>query len=249
MVLASEIITSVRDVLSDPSAKRYSNELLLRLLNEGLKNFAIATSFSKQKIMVALEVGISTYDLSSYSINIDRIQYMGRKLPVKSEEEMDKISPDWYNHTGTEPLYIIFSNMRHGTFRIYPTLTESNIVIDQNQVYGGLIDISLNEDIIQLADIADIAFSVPYYLVVFCTAIPTKVVALTDEIMLSAIHIPAITAYVSGQAFRVDQDAQNRSIGAEQLTIYNDYVLAAKANDQTANNSAATPTIPYIGFQ
>jgi hypothetical protein len=249
MVLASEIITSARDILSDPTPKRYGDALLLRLLNDGLKNFALATSFSRQKAFIAIEDNISVYDMSTYAISIDRIQYINRVLEVKSEEEMDAIALDWELHTGTEPKYVIFNNLRQGVFKIYPRVTElAADIIDQNQVYGGLIDITITDDLLYLPGITNVAFGAVKYLAVYYVETPPTISLLTDTIRINPVHIPPLAAYVSGQALRIDQDSQNRSFGAEQLAIYNDYIGATYKNEQGSNNSFSKPTIPYRGF-
>lgn len=249
MVVASEIITQARDVLSDPSAKRYSDELLIRLLNDGLKNFAIATRFSKQKAFIAIEENISVYDMSTYAINIDRVQYLNKVLEVKTEEQMDEISIDWELHVGEEPKYVIFSNLRQGVFKIYPRVVDNTAnIIDQNQVYGGLIDITITDDLLYLPGITNVAFGAVKYLAVYYVETPPTITSLTDEIRLNPVHIPPLAAYVSGQALRIDQDSQNRAFGAEQLTIYGDYVSAANAHEQGGNKTAGIPSIPYKGF-
>lgn len=249
MVLASDIITSARDILADPSASRYSNEVLIRLLNDGLKNFALATKFSRQKAFIAIEENISVYDMSTYAISIDRVQYLNKVLEAKTEEEMDLIDINWELSIGDEPKYVIFSNMRKGVFKIYPRVVDLTAeIIDQNQVYGALIDLTITDDLLYLPGITNIAFNAVKYLAVYYTETPPTVTGITSEIRMNQIHIPALAAYISGQALRLDKDSQNRSFGAEQLAIYGDYVKVFNEEGQTSNNTFAKPSIAYKGF-
>ena len=249
MVLASDIITSARDILSDPNGKRYTDDLLLRLLNDGLRNFALATRFSKQKAFIAIEENISVYDMSNYAINIDRVQYLNRVLEAKTEEQMDAISVDWELAVGEEPKYVIFDNLRQGVFKIYPRVVEDTAdIIDQNQVYGALIDLTITDDLLYLPGITNIVFNAVKYLAVYYTETPPLVTTLLSEIRINPVHIPPLAAYVSGQALRIDQDSQNRAFGAEQIGIYNDYVRVTYSNEQGSNNSFNIHKIPYKGF-
>lgn len=249
MITASEVITDVRDVLADTGGTRYSDALLLRLLNEAVRNFVISTRFLKQKAFIAIEQGITVYNMSAYAITIDRVQYLNKALEVKTEEEMDIINPDWELEVGLEPKYVIFDNLQAGTFKIYPKVFETAAdIITQNQAYGGLIDITITDDLLYLPGITNIAFNAVKYLAVYYIEAPATITQLTDTIKLNKVWIPALVAYVSGQALRLDSDAQSRQFGAEQLSIYDRYVSRAKAQDANINNTMSIPNTGYKGF-
>jgi len=135
-MLASDVLISARDVLSDQGKKRWTDETLFRLLNEGISNFTIHTSYAKSRLYITLEAGVTKYDLSPYAINIDRVNYLNMVLEAKSEEEMDRININWEDDVGEEPKYVIFENLRQGIFRIYPKVENlATEVVSQNQVF------------------------------------------------------------------------------------------------------------------
>jgi len=248
-MLVSDVLTSVRDILADSSKARWPDATLIRLLNDGINNFVLQTSFAKAKAYIELEQEIAVYDISSYAIGIDRIQYISTILAAKTEEEMDLINPLWEDEVGEEPKYIIFENLRQGVFKVYPKVIAgaANVTV-QNQVYGGLIDISFTDGTLQLPNLSNIAFTDTKYLTVYYVERPTAMATLTDVVKINEVYKAALVAYISGQALRLDQDTLNRQFGAEQLKIYDTYVAQALSKDAKANNTFHNRQTSYKGF-
>lgn len=245
-----DILISTRDILADQEKSRWEDSHLIRILNDGIANFTIHTSYAKSKVFIGLELGISTYDLSNYAINLDRVSYKGIPLPAKSEEELDRINPNWEDEEGEEPLYVCFENLRQGVFKIYPKVNNlAYDVITQNQSYGGLIDITIDEELFLLPEITNISFGTNKYVTVNYIDKPIAVTTLTDTINIPEIYKAAMVAFVSGMALRANQDTINRQYGTEQLAIYDSYVTKALGKEAKANNTFHNRQVEYRGFQ
>lgn len=251
MARVSDILLNVRDVLADHGKQRWSDDTLLRLFNEGLNNFVQQTKSLKLRSYIPIELNTAIYDMSPYAMSIDRVQYMSKVLVAKTEEDMDKIDLLWQEAVNEEPKFIIFDGLKKGQFRIYPkinNLTVNNV--SQNQPYGILIDIEMTDDLVQIPEFTNIAFDSTKYLAVYYIGKPNKVAIDTedDDLDLDSIYDPAIVAYISGQALRLDADTLNRQFGAEQLSIYTSYVTQAQNEESKTNNTFINREIPYKGF-
>lgn len=251
MARVNDILLNVRDVLADHNKHRWSDDTLLRLFNQGLKNFITQTKVLKLKSYIPIETNTAIYDMSPYAISIDRIQYLDKVLIGKTEEELDKINIEWQSVVGTEPKNVIFDNVKKGVFRIYPKVTESTLNnVVQNQPYGILIDIVMTDDLAHIPEFDNIAFEAVKYLTVYYIGKPKVVTLDTEdsELDLDDEYDDAMVAYISGQALRLDADTQNRAFGAEQLSIYNSYVMTATKKESESNNTFVNREIPYKGF-
>lgn len=245
-----DILISARDILADQGKKRWDDAHLIRLLNDGIANFTIHTSYAKSKVYIGIEEEVSIYNLSSYAINIDRVSYLNNILVAKSEEELDRINPNWETEVGEEPLYVCFENLRQGVFKIYPKVKNLTLnTVTQNQVYGGLIDILVIEDLFMLPNISNITFGNNKYLTVNYIEKPVLVNTLYDIVNIPEIYKAAMVAFVSGMALRANQDTVNRQYGAEQLVIYDSYVTKALGKEAKANNTFHNRQVEYRGFQ
>lgn len=252
MSRVTDILDNVRDILSDEDKQRWTDAKLLRLFNEGLKTWVIGTGTHKTRGYIPLEVNTALYDMSPYSFNIDRIQYMNIALEAKTEEEMDAIEDNWQDTVGPEPLYVIFSNYKQGLFRIYPKVTElAADNITYNSLYGALIDIEIVDELLQIPQIDNLLFGTTKYLVVFYTGKPSTVTLTTAdaELNINPLYDIAITSYISGQALRLDADTLNRAFGAEQLQYFTALVTRAKTKEAVSNNSLSLREVKYKGFQ
>ena len=251
MTRVQSILISVRDVLADHKKQRWSDDVLIRLFNEGLLNFILQARTLKLKTYIELENNTAMYNLSDQVISIDRIQYLEKVLESKTEEDMDKLDISWQTKTGTEPKYVIFDNMQKGVFRIFPRLDNSGLNnIEQNQLYGILIDLEVNDDLYLIPSINNAAYSGKKFLIVYYIGKPKIVTfdTLDEDVDIDSLYDQAIVAYISGQALRFDADTLNRNFGAEQLSIYKSYVEQAKVKEAEANNTFIRREVSYKGF-
>ena len=249
---AQDILISTRDVLADQDKTRWSDEQLLRLLTEAVSTFVLNTFFGKDRLFVALEDNVMDYDLSPWSINISRVLFEDKVLDVKTSDEMDKINSRWESETGPEPKYIIFDDLNPNKFRIYPIPTNTGVsnVATQNDFYGMVTEFEITQDMAVLPWLGNEPAGSPKFLTIYCTKKVEDIATIDTKIdFISDIYKPALVAYVSGQALRLDADTLNRQFGAEQLQIFTGYVEKAKKLRMVSHNTAENFTIPYRGFQ
>ena len=251
MTRIESILLQVRDVLADHKKQRWSDEVLIRLLNEGLLNFILQARTLKLKAYIELENNTAVYDLSKYAISIDRVQYLEKVLGSKTEEEMDKMNISWQIKEGSEPELIVFDNQKQGGFRIYPIITQNALDnIEQNSLYGILIDINVIDDLFKLPSFGNVSYEGKKFIIVYYTGKPRilTIDSVDEDIDLDTLYDQAMISYISGQALRFDADTLNRQFGAEQLSIYKSYVEQAKVKEAEANNTFIRRDVAYKGF-
>ena len=251
MTRIESILLQVRDVLADHKKQRWSDEVLIRLLNEGLLNFILQARTLKLKAYIELENNTAVYDLSKYAISIDRVQYLEKVLGSKTEEEMDKMNISWQIKEGSEPELIVFDNQKQGVFRIYPIITQNALDnIEQNSLYGILIDINVIDDLFKLPSFGNVSYEGKKFIIVYYTGKPRilTIASADEDIDLDTLYDQAMISYISGQALRFDADTLNRQFGAEQLSIYKSYVEQAKVKEAEANNTFIRRDVAYKGF-
>lgn len=251
MTRIESILLQVRDVLADHKKQRWSDEVLIRLLNEGLLNFILQARTLKLKAYIELENNTAVYDLSKYAISIDRVQYLEKVLGSKTEEEMDKMNISWQIKEGSEPELIVFDNQKQGVFRIYPIITQNALDnIEQNSLYGILIDINVIDDLFKLPSFGNVSYEGKKFIIVYYTGKPRilTIDSVDEDIDLDTLYDQAMISYISGQALRFDADTLNRQFGAEQLSIYKSYVEQAKVKEAEANNTFIRRDVAYKGF-
>lgn len=245
-----DIVINVRDVLADESARRWSDEKLIRYLNAGINEIVIYTKCLKERIFLELEENAALYDLSDYVINFLRVQYMNKAITAKTGDELDKMNPKWAEDVGTEVLHVVFNDLPDGWLRIYPRIENGLDNVVQNQIYGGLIDITVNDDIYKVPSFGDLEEGMEKYLVLHVVKKPrvVSIVTLDEEIELDSVYDKAIEYYMTAQALRADTDALNRQFGAEQLQLFNNYLTQTKTKTTQASNVVKSRTVSYQGF-
>jgi hypothetical protein len=246
----TEILSKTRKILADKDKQRYSDEDLISLLNDALINWGVFTGTLKLRSYIPIEANTALYDMSPYCFNINRIQYGSKVLIAKTEEEMDRINILWQDEVGNEPKYIIFDNLKQGLFRIYPKVEDVTLNnITQNSLYGGLIDISITDDLLQIPSIDNISFTDVKYLTIFYVGKPRTVTmsSTDDELDIDMIYDLALVSYISGQALRLDVDSQNRAFGTEQLQSFMGLATEAKKKETLNNNNFIAREVAYRG--
>lgn len=246
-----DILTNVRDILDDPNKTRWSDEKLLRILNSGIKDFVLNTECLKDRLFLQLAVNTATYDLSNYVLKFNRVQFMESVIESKKHSEMDQLSTTWQTDTGPEVKYVIFDTLKEGSIRVYPIPTVGDEIIVQNQVYGALIDIYVNDDIFKIPSLVNADEGMTNYLVCNIVRKPNIVTINTidTDMEIDSMYDKALEYFISGHCLRMDTDANNRQFGAEQLQLYSQYINKSSDMVGKASHSVDIRTIPYRGFQ
>lgn len=269
----AEILTRVRDSLSDPDADRWSEARLLRLIDEAQTDIAVKAKLLRTTANIQLLPNTNIYELPSEAINIMRVTDLeGNQIPMRSHAQMDDINPTWEFDTGTALEYIVFDKLNPGQFKAYPIPEVGDIPdtyiagsygvvvgVDGDTVaspYGVVVDISttvtqtatFTSDYGELADMAEVLKS----LLVYYHERPALIDAIdsgTSVLMIDEMYDKAIKHYVVGIAWRDDQDTQNRQMGTEELQLYAmDFKLAQKQSASDNVSSSKQETQYYSGF-
>lgn len=245
----TSILDNVRIDLGDIKEERYSDDLLIRHLNTCISDFVLATKCLRERLYVGLSVSAAIYDLRPYALEFLRTEYLGRNIEAKSYVELDNIDKDWQSTIGTEVKYITFDHLTKGMFRIYPRVEGALDIVTQNNVYGGLIDITIGDDDYQIPSIEDIASNLEKYIVLYVVKKPKIVSKLTPdtELELHSMYDRAMELYISAMCLRSDTDALNRQYGNEQLQLYVNYVESCKISDSVDSNSIQDRIVEYRG--
>lgn len=245
----TNIITNVRDILHDEGSDRYTDDYLIRLLNNAIDDFNMNTEYLKTYGFLEIIQDINTYTVPN-CIKINRINYIDKMVEQRTEEQMDRLDSTWQYTKGSDVKYVILDKMPVGQFMIYPTITsEAANIITQNSPYGGLIDIEYIYDILGLLSIGDVE-SIPKFMKIFYVKDhpDVTITTLDADFLLPEIYDSAMEFYVSGMALRHDRDDQNRAFGAEQLNLYQGYVRKASSKDSENNNKIPGAGASYKGF-
>lgn len=100
------ILTRVRDTLADPNKERWSDERLLRLLDEAQQDVAKQSQLLKGTYDLSLVIGQAEYNLPEDLWLITRATFDDYEIPLKSYDKMDeeatKYSLTRSGHLGVE---------------------------------------------------------------------------------------------------------------------------------------------------
>lgn len=251
MSRVTNILNKARLILGDTAATRWSNADLLILLNEGLLNFITQTETLKLRSFVTIENYISLYDMSPYAISINRVDYLNSALATKSYEQMDKLDRTWIDTTGTIPKYVVFNKLKANQFKIYPKIASGMAdIVTANSLYGGLIDITVDE-VLFTSPVLNVAEAdIPLYLLVYYIGKPRVVTidTIDNEVDIDDMYDIAMSAYIAGQALSFDQDTLSRELSTTQLNIYNGYAAKAFTKEAENNNNFESYITEYRRF-
>lgn len=245
----TNIISNVRIDLGDTNIQRYTDDILIRHLNSAISEFVLATKCLRERIYIGLSVSAAVYDLRPYALEFLRTEYLGRNILAKSYVELDTIDKDWQSTIGTEVKYVTFDHLSKGMIRVYPRVEGAIDIVQQNSLYGGLIDITIGDDDYQIPSLADIESNLEQYLVTYVVKKP-KIVTIdtTDtEFELHSVYDRALELYITAMCLRSDTDAINRAYGNEQLQLYTGYVESCKASESLDNNVVQNRIVEYRG--
>lgn len=245
----TSILDNVRIDLGDTSAQRYTDDILIRHLNSAISDFVLATKCLRERIYVGLSVSAAIYDLRPYVLEFIRTEYLGRNIEAKSYIELDNINKDWQSATGTEVKYITFDHLTKGMFRIYPRVEGALSIVTQNNLFGGLIDITIGDDDYQIPSIEDVESNLEKYLVLYVIKKPAIVTKTTidADLELHSMYDKALELYVTAMCLRSDTDAINRQYGNEQLQLYVNYVESCKVSESLDSNVVQDRVVEYRG--
>ena len=115
----SDILIRARDTLADPTGQRWSDERLLRLIDEAQKDICRRAKLLRTKQDIGIYNGKATYDLPDDLLLLDRILLKGKVLPLQSHLQLDKKSDNWEEDKGY-PVLAIYDKQSRKKIKLYP---------------------------------------------------------------------------------------------------------------------------------
>lgn len=159
----SSIIIRARDTLADPEGDRWSDERLLRLVDEAQKDICRRAKLLRTKKNIPIINGVPSVDLPSDMLLLDRVLYDNIVLPFSSHMEMDEAYGAWEKVEGN-PSILVYDKQSRGETKLYPIpinldldtyvftspgYIDSGVVIDTDPDFGivaGIEDTTQNID-------------------------------------------------------------------------------------------------------
>jgi hypothetical protein len=271
MATVETILLRVRDILGDPDKTRWTDDSLIRRLNEGLVDIAKKTEVFKDSISIQIVKGKHFYELPDDFVLIKGVLFAQEPLPVYSAQQMVRLfGNDWRMHTTTsEPLACITDRQDAKTIRIYPRPYIDDLydlynftpdpygiedaitdyVFDTNVgLIGDIFDINLLDvDLDTFGIIAD-ALEGDFITIEYIRR-PIEITTINQTPELPPAYNTALVRYIAGTALRDDTDTQNRAMGNEELIIYQNELNDIKSMGLHSNTSAAhNNTSEYRGM-
>lgn len=267
MSRVDDIITRVRDSLSDQAGARWSLDRLRRLIDEAQTDIATKALLLRKKVQIKIEADINEYQLPSDAFMLSRVVNSdGDLLPILSHSFMDDEKDAWEIDTGSSIERVVFDKLNPGRIKVYPIPTEANSgEIFINADYGIIATIEgdiITGDLGDLVDVSVTALDTTTFNSIygFTVGMEETVGVLTVYYnykpagFLTSLTLviednwdKAIKHYVVGMCLRDDQDTQNRSVGNDELIMYAAELKSAKGTSSTSNTSRANHQTSYNG--
>jgi len=254
----ANILTRVRDTLSDPERERWTNARLLRLADEAHQLIAARTNMLQLTATLALTSGKTLLTLPADVNKVTRIlNEQDRVLPVYSHAQADKVlGVNWQLRVGSPAQAIIFDKSKPNELIIFPVpdLPPANPiqVATLNSLYGVTVAGGLQSRFDLLASPYGVVTGVTTFtsgeITLYYTKIPATLVNTTDLLETSPVYDTAIKFYIAGMALRDDKDSQNRALGAEELQFFNLELNEARKNSSMSFVAHESQyDTPYVG--
>lgn len=119
MSRVSQILLRARDTLADPKKERWSDDQLIRFLDEAQKDLCSRARVLREEVSIQVKDGQAEYKIPADLIAIDRVSFRNQNLPLTSYTKLDKTIPHWIDHRG-EVSHVVYDKQRKGYIRLFP---------------------------------------------------------------------------------------------------------------------------------
>jgi len=184
---------------------------------------------------------------------------LGVPLKILSHTQADeKYGANWETVTGPTIEALIYDKMDQNVIKIYPTPDNSiqgdvtTQLATLNSLYGVTVSGGLESTydlmnspygvVTGIAQITNTSFTI------FYVRKPADITTITDNLEISKFYDPALKFYICGMALRDDKDVQNRTLGNEELQLFQDKLNDIKSDsmvDFTSVSTEAQYDVPY----
>lgn len=222
-MLAKEVLTEVRYILSDSAKDRWTDERLLILLNDGILDIAKNTTLFIETIFYVVTNLVVDIDMSALVIKFARAEYLDEPLPFYSFDEMDKKDKKWQTKTGDKVEALVYDHQRAGVLKQYPIVSNAqNPNILYSGAYGIITYISYSDILPEVQDTYGDLGEIPDdgYIKFYYVRKHAKVTDINTTLEIDDLIKQPLIHYIAGMAFRDNQDTQSRGQAAEELSLY-----------------------------
>lgn len=132
MPTAGELVTQIRDMLDEPTAAQWTDDMLVRWINEAARDLGRATRYLKATDTIPLIAGTSEYALPTNLIAVEHAYYRpgdGRDIPLtpRHYEGMDQVWGQWQNQQSYMPnWFTVIGFSPSAVIKLYPAPNDSN---------------------------------------------------------------------------------------------------------------------------
>lgn len=176
----TDILVKVRDTLADHSKQRWSDAMLLRILDEGQKDLAKHTKSLKGFYQFSPQVGVAEYTLPGNIWIIKRVAIDDTPINFITYESMDNMAEhvgipqllidsetlyaykpgaNWYAHTASMITAIVYDNRNVDKLRVYPIPDEGFVDYVYDFDNAGTVEYVGDEVLGVVTELGDYSFS------------------------------------------------------------------------------------------
>lgn len=119
MTRVEKILTRARDTLGDPDKTRWSDERLLRLLDEGQKDLCRRAKLLRAKAEFIVFDGKGYYDMPEDFLLLDKVTINDMPVPLIGHTDLDHKVAKWETLTGAVQ-NVVFDKQLRGKIRLFP---------------------------------------------------------------------------------------------------------------------------------
>lgn len=242
---ASDVIKAVRHRLGDVKQERWADSTLALYVSLCQQDICIFTNYYKKIGSLELVEDQLIYKLPDDTLHVDRLEYMGKLLPIESRAQIDADEAQYPcalkdNLQYNEIEFVL--GPRYAGYTLSSALAEAygvSIVSDSDaadtseceleDTYGLVVEVTLDE----LKEVED-----PTHVTVYYSAVPAPFSESQTELVLPDIWFIAFLHYVTGMALQDDNDANNIQRGDFELKKYDRQlakIFKTVAKDHTSN--------------
>jgi hypothetical protein len=249
----TSLVAYIRDFLHDEDGDRWSDDKLLYLINRAQLDLAKKARLLRKNYRAGTRLNTSTYTLPTDCYEVTRVDLNGCLLPFVSHADRDRCGCATCG-SGT-PQYVLSDKHDSEELVICPAPATTNSVLylptniyglhteDATTPFGVTLDIqapAINttiEGILRQITDDDLVLNVHYI------ALPKHIDSIHDTLEID--EEDAIKYYVCGHALRSDRDSNSRSLGKEELMLYEQEVSRLRARSMKDFNNGSQVDIQY----
>lgn len=119
MTRVQDILARVRDTLADLRAERWSDDRLIRLIDEAQLDICMRAKLLRTKASLTVVDGRAEYQLPDDLIQLDRVTLDNKRIELIGFSALDTLKYDWQEDRG-QVTHCIFDKQLQGRIRLYP---------------------------------------------------------------------------------------------------------------------------------